>query len=126
MYKRQDQYLYPYYKADHDAGRITPEEAQELLDCLWVKFSEQCLFQDGKSAEYSSGYPMFQNLCAGGVDHQGRDAVNDLSYMILQATMDTQLYQPSLSVRYNMAKNPDAFLRKIVDLISLGLSLIHI
>ena len=117
---RMDQYLYPYYKADHDAGRITPEEAQELLDCLWVKFSEQCLFQDGKSAEYSSGYPMFQNLCAGGVDHQGRDAVNDLSYMILQATMDTQLYQPSLSVRYNMAKNPDTFLRKIVDLISLG------
>ena len=50
----------------------------------------------------------------------GRDAVNELSYMILQATMDTRLYQPSLSVRYNMAKNPDSFLRKIVELMSLG------
>lgn len=117
---RMDQYMYPFYKADLEAGRITPDEAQELLDCLWVKFSEQCLFQDAKSAEYASGYPMFQNLCAGGVDRQGRDAVNDLSYMILQATMDTRLYQPSLSVRYNMAKNPNAFLRKIVELISLG------
>lgn len=117
---RMDQYLYPYYKADLEAGRITPDEAQELFDCLWVKFSEPCLFQDEKSAEYSSGYPMFQNLCCGGIDHMGRDAVNELSYMILQATMDTRLYQPSLSVRYNMAKNPDSFLRKIVELISLG------
>ncbi len=63
---------------------------------------------------------MFQNVCVGGVDHAGRDAVNDLSYMILQATMDVQLYQPSLSVRYNMAKNPNSFLRKVVELISLG------
>ncbi|MDO5114508.1 MAG: formate C-acetyltransferase/glycerol dehydratase family glycyl radical enzyme [Synergistaceae bacterium] len=117
---RMDQYLYPYYKADLEAGRITPEEAQELFDCLWVKFSEQCLFQDAKSAEYASGYPMFQNLCAGGVDKMGRDAVNDLSYMIIQATMDTQLYQPSLSVRYNMAKNPNSFLRKIVELMVMG------
>lgn len=117
---RMDQYLYPYYKADLEAGRLTPEEAQELFDCLWVKFSEPCLFQDEKSAEYSSGYPMFQNLCAGGVDKMGRDAVNDLSYMIIQATMDTKLYQPSLSVRYNMAKNPNAFLRKIVELMAMG------
>ena len=117
---RMDQYLYPFYKSDLEAGRITPEEAQELFDCLWVKFSEPCLFQDAKSAEYASGYPMFQNLCAGGVDTKGQDAVNDLSYMIIQATMDTQLYQPSLSVRYNMAKNPNSFLRKIVELISLG------
>lgn len=117
---RMDQYLYPYYKADLEAGRITPDEAQELFDCLWVKFSEQCLFQDAKSAEYASGYPMFQNLCAGGVDKKGQNAVNDLSYMIIQATMDTKLYQPSLSVRYNMAKNPNSFLRKIVDLMALG------
>lgn len=117
---RMDQYLYPFYRADLEAGRITPDEAQELFNCLWVKFSEPCLFQDEKSAEYASGYPMFQNLCAGGIDTNGKDAVNELSYMILQATMDTQLYQPSLSVRYNMAKNPNSFLRKIVELISLG------
>jgi len=117
---RMDQYLWPYYKADLEAGRITPQQAQELLDCLWVKFSEPCLFQDAVTAEFAAGYPMFQNVCVGGVDETGRDAVNDLSYMILQATMDVQLYQPSLSVRYSMAKNPNKFLRKVVELIRLG------
>ncbi|HZX45860.1 MAG TPA: formate C-acetyltransferase/glycerol dehydratase family glycyl radical enzyme [Clostridia bacterium] len=117
---RMDQYLWPYYKADLEAGRITPEEAQELLDCLWIKFSEPCLFQDAVTAEFAAGYPMFQNVCVGGLDRAGRDAVNDLSYMMLQATMDVQLYQPSLSVRYNMAKNPNSFLKKVVELISLG------
>ncbi|MDD4753963.1 MAG: formate C-acetyltransferase/glycerol dehydratase family glycyl radical enzyme [Desulfitobacteriaceae bacterium] len=117
---RMDQYLWPYYQDDLKAGRITPVEAQELLDCLWVKFSEPCLFQDAVTAEFAAGYPMFQNVCVGGVDETGRDAVNDLSYMILQATMDVQLYQPSLSVRYSLAKNPNSFLRKVVELISLG------
>ena len=115
-----DQYMYPFYKADIEAGRITEDEAQELLDCLWVKFSEPCLFQDATSARYSAGYPLFQNLCVGGVDHDGMDAVNDLSYMVLQATMDVQMYQPSLSVKYNLAHNPDKFLRKVVELIQLG------
>ena len=117
---RMDQYLWPYYKADIEEGRITKDKAQELLDCLWVKFSEPCLFQDAVTAEYAAGYPMFQNVCVGGVDDTGRNAVNDLSYMILQATIDVQLYQPSLSVRYSLAKNPNLFLRKIVELISLG------
>lgn len=117
---RMDQYLYPFYKADIDAGRITPERAQELLDCLWVKFSEPCLFQDKVTAEFAAGYPMFQNVTVGGVDMAGNDAVNELSYMILQATMEVRLYQPSLSVRYSMAKNPNSFLRKVVELIKLG------
>ena len=117
---RMDQYLYPYYKSDLENDRITKDEAQELLNCLWVKFSEPCLFQDKITAEFAAGYPMFQNVCVGGVDSSGRNAVNDLSYMILQATMDVQLYQPSLSVRYSLAKNPNEFLRKIVELIRLG------
>ena len=117
---RMDQYLYPFYKADIEAGRLTEEEAQELLDCLWVKFSEQCLFQDQVTAQFSAGYPMFQNVCCGGVDERGMDAVNDVSYLILQATAEVQLYQPSLSVRYNMAKNPSSFLKKIAEVIKLG------
>ncbi len=117
---RMDQYLWPYFKDDIDSGRINREETQELLDCLWVKFSEPCLFQDEVTAEFAAGYPMFQNVCVGGVDETGRDAVNELSCMIIQATMDVQLYQPSLSVRYSLAKNPGSFLRKVVELISLG------
>ena len=115
-----DQYMYPFYKADLEAGRITEDEAQELLECLWVKFAEPCLFQDATSARYSAGYPLFQNLCVGGVDSSGRDAVNDMSYMVIQATMDVQMYQPSLSVKYNLARNPDRFLRKVVELIQMG------
>lgn len=115
-----DQYMYPFYKADLEAGRITPDEAQELLDCLWVKFAEPCLFQDATTARYSAGYPLFQNLCVGGVDQNGMDAVNDLSYMVLQATMEVQMFQPSLSVKYNLARNPDRFLRKVVELIQMG------
>lgn len=117
---RMDQYLYPYYKADMENGTIDQDEAQELLESLWVKFSEPCVFQDATTARYSAGYPMFQNTCVGGVTIEGKDAVNDLSYMILQATMDVKLYQPSLTVRYSMAKNPNKFLRKIVELIRLG------
>ncbi|MGW8193510.1 MAG: glycyl radical protein [Desulforhopalus sp.] len=117
---RMDQYLLPYFENDLAEGSLTREEAQELLDCLWVKFSEPCLFQDAVTAEFAAGYPMFQNVCVGGVDEAGRDAVNELSYMIIQATMDVQLYQPSLSVRYSLAKNPNSFLRKVVDLIALG------
>jgi len=117
---RLDQYLYPYYKADIESGRITEDEAQELLDCLWVKFSEPCLFQDAETAEFAAGYPMFQNVCVGGVDSRGQNAVNPLSYLILQASADVCLYQPSLSVRYSMAKNPNSFLRRVVELIRLG------
>lgn len=117
---RMDQYLYPFYLEDLESGRIDKDAAQELLNCLWVKFSEPCLFQDEVTAEFAAGYPMFQNVCVGGVDDTGRDAVNELSYMILQATMDVQLYQPSLSVRYSLAKNPNSFLRKVVELIALG------
>ncbi len=117
---RIDQYLYPYYKADLEAGRITPEKAQELLDCTWIKLAEPCLFQDGTTAEYANGYTMFQNVCAGGIDKNGQDAVNDLSYMVIQASMDTMLYQPSLSVRYNLSKNPDSFLKKCAECINTG------
>lgn len=117
---RMDQYLYPFYQKDIAQGELTEAQAQELLDCLWVKFSESCLFQDAETAEFAAGYPMFQNVCVGGVDTTGKDAVNNLSYQILQATMDVQLYQPSLSVRYSLAKNPNKFLRKVVELIKLG------
>ncbi len=117
---RMDQYLYPFYRADVDRGVLTPEAAQELLDCLWVKFSEPCLFQDARTAAVAAGYNMFQNVCCGGVTETGGDAVNDLSYMMLQATMDVRLNQPSLSVRYHPGRNPDAFLRKVVGLIGLG------
>ncbi len=117
---RMDQYLYPFYAEDKAAGRITDDQAQEIFNCLWIKYAEPCLFQDGKTAEFASGYNMFQNACCGGINENGQDAVNELSYMMLQAMQDVKLYQPSLSVRYHAGKNPTAFLRKIAELVKEG------
>ena len=117
---RMDQYLYPYYKQDVIEGDMTEEEAAELMACLWVKLAEPCLFQDAVSAQYSAGYSMFNHICVGGVDQDGNDAVNELSYLIIDTTMDVKMAQPSLVARYNMAKNPDKFLLKIVESIGTG------
>ena len=86
---RMDQYLWPYYQEDIKEGRITPEEAQELLDCLWIKFSEPCLFRMRLQQSLRRISYVPKCLC-GWVDETGRDAVNDLSYMMLQATMDVR------------------------------------
>lgn len=120
---RIDQYLYPYYKADLDKGVISKDEAQELLDCMWIKVAELSLFQDEVTAQYAAGYCITVQVTAGGINQFGNDAVNDLSYQVIQATMDVQLKEPNLSVRYNISKNPDSFLRKAVESIRMGLTM---
>jgi formate C-acetyltransferase len=96
---RFDQYMYPYYKKDIDAGKITREEAQELIDCIWVKLNDINKVRDAASADGFAGYGMFQNLIVGGQDIHGLDATNDLSYMCLEAAMHVPLPQPSISIR---------------------------
>ncbi len=119
---RFDQYMYPFYKADLDAGRIKPEFAQELVDCVWVKFNDLSKVRDLASAEGFAGYSMFQNLCAGGQDREGRDATNDISYMCIQASMHTQLPGPSFSVRI-WNGTPNEFLIKSIELTRTGVGL---
>ena len=120
---RIDQYMWPYYKADLDAGRITPDEAQELLDCMWIKIAELSLFQDEVTAQFAAGYCITVQACVGGIDQYGNDATNDLSYMAIQATQDVRFKEPNLSIRYNIAKNPDSLLRKGCEAIREGLSM---
>ncbi len=96
---RFDQYMYPYFKADLDAGIVTYESAQELLDCIWVKLNDLNKVRDAASAEGFAGYGLFQNLIVGGQDEHGRDATNDLSYMCMEAQLHVRLPQPSLSIR---------------------------
>ena len=96
---RFDQYMYPFFKADLDAGKITYESAQELLDCIWVKLNDLNKVRDAASAEGFAGYGLFQNLIVGGQDEYGLDATNDLSYMCMEAQMHVRLPQPSLSIR---------------------------
>ena len=96
---RFDQYMYPFFKSDLDAGKITYESAQELLDCIWVKLNDLNKVRDAASAEGFAGYGLFQNLIVGGQDEYGLDATNDLSYMCMEAQMHVRLPQPSLSIR---------------------------
>ena len=119
---RFDQYMYPYYKADIDKGTITREQAQELIDCVWVKLNDLCKVRDSASAEGFAGYSMFQNLCAGGQDREGRDATNDLSFMCIQASMHTLLPAPSFSVRV-WNGTPNEFLVKCAELTRTGIGL---
>lgn len=119
---RFDQYMYPFYKKDMDAGRITPEFAQELIDCIWVKFNDLNKVRDAASAEGFAGYSLFQNLCAGGQTTDGLDATNDLSYMCIQASMHTQLPAPSFSVRV-WNGTPNEFMLKAAELTRTGVGL---
>ena len=119
---RFDQYMYPYYAADIKAGRITPEAAQELIDCFWIKLNDINKCRDAASAIGFAGYGMFQNLIVGGQDEEGRDATNILSFMCIEASIHVPLPQPSLSVRV-WNGSPDAFLLKAAELTRTGIGL---
>ncbi len=117
---RFDQYMYPYYKKDLDAGKLTREEAQELMDCIWVKLNDLNKVRDAASAEGFAGYSLFQNLIAGGQDKYGRDATNDLSFMSVTATEHVFLPQPSFSVRV-WNGTPHEFLIRAAELTRTGI-----
>ena len=119
---RFDQYMYPYYKKDIDAGAITREEAQELIDCVWVKFNDINKVRDAASADGFAGYGMFQNLIVGGQNIHGLDATNDLSYMCIEAAMHVPLPQPSISIRI-WNGTPDSLMIKAAALTRLGTGL---
>ena len=119
---RFDQYMYPFYKKDIDDGKITIEQAQELIDCIWVKLNDINKVRDAASAEGFAGYGMFQNLIVGGQDVHGMDATNDLSYMCLEAAMHVPLPQPSISVRV-WNGTPQSFMIKAAALTRLGTGL---
>ena len=119
---RFDQYMYPFYKKDIDNGVITIEQAQEFIDCIWVKLNDINKVRDAGSADGFAGYGMFQNLIVGGQDVHGMDATNDLSYMCLEAAMHVPLPQPSISVRV-WNGSPQPFLLKAAALTRLGTGL---
>lgn len=119
---RFDQYMYPYYKKDLDSGKITLAQAQELMDCIWVKLNDLNKCRDAASAEGFAGYSLFQNLIAGGQNAEGIDVTNDLSFMSIQASMHVFLPQPSLSVRV-WNGTPHEFLIKAAELTRTGIGL---
>lgn len=119
---RFDQYMYPYYKADLDSGKITREFAQELVDCVWVKLNDFTKARDIASAEGFAGYSLFQNLIAGGQTPEGTDATNDLSFMCITASEHIMLPQPSFSVRI-WNGTPHEFIIRAAELTRTGIGL---
>ncbi len=114
--------MYPYYKKDVEAGKITREAAQELMDCIWVKLNDLNKCRDAVSAEGFAGYSLFQNLIVGGQNKDGEDVTNDLSFMCIQASMHVNLPQPSLSIRV-WNGSPHDLLIKAAELTRTGIGL---
>lgn len=119
---RFDQYVYPFWQSDVEGGKISEDFAQELLDCLWVKFNDVNKIRDEASTKAFGGYPMFQNLIVGGQDSRGLDSTNPLSFACLEATVHTKLPQPSISIRV-WNKSPEVLLHKAGEISRMGLGM---
>lgn len=117
---RVDQYMYPFYKADKEAGRMTDYEAFELAGCMLIKMSEMMWITSEGGSKFFAGYQPFVNMCVGGVTRDGRDATNDLTYLLMDAVRHVKIYQPSLATRIHN-KSPQKYLKKIVDVIRSGM-----
>lgn len=97
---RMDQYLYPFYKADLEAGRITHDEAVELIQCLRLKMMEYLSVAGGKlQRDKLSGSARWNNIILGGSDGKGNDLTNDLTYCFIEAAMEVTTPHPTMTVR---------------------------
>lgn len=117
---RMDQYLYPYFKADKAAGRITDDEITELLGCLWIKCTSLVKLMDENTTKTFAGYPMFQTVTLGGQDAYGEDAGNELSLLFLEAAKIARTPQPNIVLRYHNKISEDLLLAAC-DTIKLGM-----
>ncbi len=118
-YGRFDQYMYPYYKKDVEEGKITDDEVLELLDCLWIKTLTINKVRSQAHTLSSAGSPMYQNVTIGGQTTDKKDAVNDLSFLILRSVAQTRLTQPNLTVRYHKNLN-QKFYDECIEVVKLG------
>jgi formate C-acetyltransferase len=119
---RFDQYMYPYYSSDIRKNRIDKETAIELLELLWVKMTSLIKIRNEYYSIAFAGHPMFQNLTIGGQNADGTDATNDLTRLILQATANIRVTQPSVSFRWHK-NTPEDIKLQVVDVISKGLGM---
>ncbi|MHC1745425.1 MAG: pyruvate formate lyase family protein [Syntrophobacteraceae bacterium] len=117
---RMDQYLYPTYKKDLDEGRITPEAAQELFQCVWLNMMQSTESQmSPAAAKGRQGFSHHETVTIGGQTPDGQDATNELSYVLLESTRPLRTSYPELGARIH-ANTPDKFLHAIADTIKDG------
>ncbi|MCK4682990.1 glycyl radical protein [Candidatus Bipolaricaulota bacterium] len=117
---RLDQHLYPFYQRGVADGTLTLTQAEELLQCLWIKFHNQpAPPKVGVTAEESATYTDFVTVDPGGLTPEGEDAVNELSYLILDVVEEMRLIQPNARIQVSK-KNPDRFLKRAAEIIRTG------
>lgn len=117
---RLDSHLYPFYKKENEAGTLTEEQATELLECFWVKFNNQpAPPKVGITLEESGTYTDFCNINLGGVTKEGKDAVNEVTFMILDVIEEMRLLQPSSNIQVSRL-NPDSFIKRAAKIVRTG------
>jgi formate C-acetyltransferase len=112
---RLDQVLYDLYAHDIEAGTLTIDQAIELLCCLWLKIGDHVPAVPATGEQLFGGAGSNQAITVGGVDAEGRDAVNDLTYLMIRATELMMLRDPNLNARYFTGVNPPAYLRRLCE-----------
>jgi len=113
-----DKYMYPFYKHDIDRN-VSREKLKEILECLWIKTNDVVLIRSSNSAKYFAGFPTGYTITLGGLTENGQSAVNELSYLCLEAYQDIMLPQPNIGVRVNEFTER-SFLNKTAETIRLG------
>ena len=117
---RLDQHLYPFYKKEMEEGTLTKERARELLQSFWIKFNNHpSPPKVGVTAQESNTYTDFALINLGGVTEEGEDAVNELTYLILEVIEEMRLVQPSSMIQVSR-KNPDEFIHRALKIIKTG------
>ncbi len=115
-----DQHLNPFYKAGLEQGTLTREQAEELLQCFWIKFNNQpAPPKVGVTAAESGTYTDFAQINTGGVREDGSDAVNEVTYLLLDVIEEMRLLQPSSSIQVSK-KNPNRFVKRAAKIIRTG------
>jgi trans-4-hydroxy-L-proline dehydratase len=117
---RLDQHLNPFYQREVEAGKLTKEQAKELLQCFWIKFNNQpAPPKVGVTAAESGTYTDFANINSGGLKVDGSDGVNEVTYLVLDVIDEMRLLQPSSNIQLSK-KNPDRFLKRALKIIRQG------
>ncbi|HET9596930.1 MAG TPA: pyruvate formate lyase family protein [Anaeromyxobacteraceae bacterium] len=115
---RLDQVLYPFYRADRAAGRLTDAEAIELVGCLWLKLNDNVNLVPETAEELFGGAGTVPAVTVGGVAEDGSDAVNDLTYVMLRATELLRTRDPSVNARYHYEVNSRAYRDRVAEVVA--------
>lgn len=115
---RLDQILYPYYKKDMEENRLTVKKAMEIISCLWIKISDNVDLVPQVSEELFGGAGTAPAVTVGGVDKEGKDAVNDLTYIMLRVTELLKMREPNMNARYYPGINTVEYRNRVSGVIA--------